>query len=432
MFSKVILLIVFCMSITLLLDNSAFADVISPKKQTKLNFSSDDIVCKEGLIRVTNVNDNHPACVKISSVTKLVKFGWALPVNDVFSAINSGEIPSVGTVKILDTVKVFGNSGILDPKPRVVGYNVIFEACAKSTVRAPEVVVVSDSEAKRVKLAESIETDTCQTTAVQIKSANPESIKATMTNKGGITAKINSLENKISGLEQNIARERVKLSGVTNDTASGTVSDATQKIVELRNNITKTKDELNRYKLALYVEPVDISRLKSKSFLESPIDGSITKLSVHKSNIQPQTQLKNILMYNSLFQVCAKDKAIHAPEVLVTSDFETQSVRLADDISPNSCQINTVQISTENPQSISISLKNKGGISSSIDELEKKVSDLQEKIKTEKQRLEILIHQTPRSLTYDLEVTKLTENMERLRDDLNRAKVEMFSVLNAR
>ncbi|WP_048097065.1 hypothetical protein [Candidatus Nitrosarchaeum limnium] len=432
MFSKIILLIVFCMSITILLDNSAFADVVSPKKQMKLNFSSDDVVCKEGLIRVTNVNDNHPACVKISSVTKLIKFGWALPINDVFSAMNSGEIQSVGTVKILDTVKVFGNSGILDPKPRVVGYNVILEACAKSTVRSPEIVVVSDSEAKRVKLAERIEIDTCQTTAVQIKSANPESIKATMTNKGGITAKITSLENKISGLEQNIASERAKLSGVTNDTTS-TISDTTQKIVELRNNITKTKDELNRYKLALYVEPTEISGLKFKPFLESPIDGSsLTKLSVHKSNIQPQTQLKNILMYNSLFQICAKDKAIHAPEILVTSDFETQSVRLADDISPNSCQINSVQISTENPQSISISLKNKGDISSSIDELEKKVSDLQEKIKTEKQRLEILIHQTPRSLTYDLEVTKLTENIEHLRNDLNRAKVEMFSVLNAR
>ena len=418
------------MSLTLLLDSSAYADVVSPKKQMKLSFSSDDVICKEGLIRVNNINDNHPACVKISSVTKLVKFGWALPLSDVFSAINSGELQSVGDVKILDTVKVFGKSGILDPKPRVVGYNVILEACSKSTVRSPEVIVVSDSEAKRLILAERVEAGVCQTTAVQIKSANPESIKATMTNKGGISTKISNLENKINGLEQNLSSERAKLSGSENETASDIVSSTTQKIVELRNNITKTKDELNRYKLALYVEPIDISTLNSKSFSASTINGSsITKLAIHKSNIQPQTQLKNILLYNSVFQICAKDNAIRAPEVLVTSDFETQSIRLADDVSQNSCQINTVQISSENPQSISISLKNKGGVSSTIDELETKVSDLQEKIKTEKQHLEILVRQTPRSLNYDKEVTVLTEKIERLRSDLNHAKVELFNTL---
>jgi hypothetical protein len=54
--------------------NNAFADILPPKKQMKLSFSSNEIICKEGLIRITNANDQ-PACVNISSVNKLVKFG---------------------------------------------------------------------------------------------------------------------------------------------------------------------------------------------------------------------------------------------------------------------------------------------------------------------------------------------------------------------
>jgi predicted nucleic acid-binding Zn-ribbon protein len=430
--SITIILLIMTVIISGIVSQQVFADVVSPKKQMKLSFSSDEIICKEGFIKVTNTNDKS-ACVKTSSVNKLVKFGWANPIDAVSLEMSkSGELQSIGTVMILDKVKVYGESKIIDPTLRVVGYNVVFEACAKSTVRAPEVIVISDSEAKRVILSERIEANTCQTTAVQIKSANSESIKATMTNKGGISVKITSLENKISGLEQNIVSERAKLSGVSTDTVTD-VSEITQKISELRNDITKTKDELNRYKLALYVNPIEISGLKSKSSSDSPIEGSsITKLSMQKSTIQPQTQPKNILLYNTVFQICAKDNAIHAPEVLVTSDFETKSVRLADDVFPNSCQRNSVQISTEAPQSISLLLKNNGALSSSIDELQNKVSDLQVKIKTEKQRLEILIHQTPRSVNYDQEVTALTAKMEQLRNDLNRAKVDMFSVLNTR
>jgi len=408
----------------------AFADVVSPKKQMKFSFSSDEIICKEGFIKVTNTNDN-PACVKISSVNKLVKFGWANPISAASLDLSkSGELQSVGTVQILDKVKVYGESKIIDPTLRVIGYNVVFEACAKSTVRAPEVIVISDSESKRVILSERIEANSCQTTAVQIKSANPDSIKATMTNKGGISVKISSLENKIKGLEDNLVSERAKLSGIPNDIVSD-VSETTQKIVDLRKDITKTKDELNRYKLALYVDPTEIPGITPKPHLESSVDSSfITKLSIQKSNIQPQIQPKNILLYNAVFQICAKDAAIHVPEVLVTSDFETKSVRLSDDISSNTCQRNSVQISTEKPQSISLSLKNKGDLSSLIDEAQNKVADLQIKIKTEKQYLEILIHQTPRSVNYDQEVTALTVKIEQLRNDLNHAKVDMFSLLN--
>ena len=411
----------------------AFADVVSPKKQLSLSFSSDDIVCKEGFIKITNTH-NDPACVKISSVDKLVRFGWAMPVDKTLLDMRmSGDLQPVGTVKILDKVKIFTDSGRLDSEPRSVGDNVVFEACTKSTVRAPEVAIMSDSEVKRVKLSEKIDANTCQITATTIKSSDPESIKATMTNKGGITAKITSLENKINGLKENLINERAKLSGVTSDTTSETVLQASKKISELRNDIIKTKDELNKYQLALYVQPTHISELKSKTYSESPVIGaSITKIAVQKSLIQPTTQPKNVLSYSTIFQICAEKNAIHAPEILVTSDIQTKSVKLSDDIAPNTCQRSSVDIGTENAKSITITLKNKGEISSSIDALEKKIFDIQEKLKTEKENLANLIHQKPRSLDYNKMVTLQTEKIEQLRTELNNAKVSLYGILNTR
>ena len=54
-----------------------FSELLPPLKQFKLGISVEDVTCKEGLELIKKY-DNTPACVKPSSVTKLIERGWAL------------------------------------------------------------------------------------------------------------------------------------------------------------------------------------------------------------------------------------------------------------------------------------------------------------------------------------------------------------------
>ena len=50
---------------------------LSPRAQISLGVPLDEISCKEGLHLVFKLRDNSPACVKPSSVEKLIERGWA-------------------------------------------------------------------------------------------------------------------------------------------------------------------------------------------------------------------------------------------------------------------------------------------------------------------------------------------------------------------
>jgi hypothetical protein len=50
---------------------------VSPRVQISLGVPLDEISCKEGLHLVFKLRDNSPACVKPSSVEKLIERGWA-------------------------------------------------------------------------------------------------------------------------------------------------------------------------------------------------------------------------------------------------------------------------------------------------------------------------------------------------------------------
>jgi len=50
----------------------------SLKTQIKNGISPDSIICIEGLELIFKLRDNSPACVKPSSISKLVERGWAI------------------------------------------------------------------------------------------------------------------------------------------------------------------------------------------------------------------------------------------------------------------------------------------------------------------------------------------------------------------
>lgn len=52
-------------------------DMLSPRKQTEQGIPPLGVVCKLGLQLILKLSDDSPACVKPSSIDKLVARGWA-------------------------------------------------------------------------------------------------------------------------------------------------------------------------------------------------------------------------------------------------------------------------------------------------------------------------------------------------------------------
>jgi len=57
----------------------ATSKIFSPKQQIQNNVQPADILCGTGLMLIFKASDNSPACVKPSSILKLVERGWANP-----------------------------------------------------------------------------------------------------------------------------------------------------------------------------------------------------------------------------------------------------------------------------------------------------------------------------------------------------------------
>ena len=72
----------------------------SPLKQFKSGTVAKDVQCKEGLQLVIKAEDGSPACVKPSSVTKLVLWAWAKLTND--NTQSSGEDQSSNKIITLE------------------------------------------------------------------------------------------------------------------------------------------------------------------------------------------------------------------------------------------------------------------------------------------------------------------------------------------
>ncbi len=130
----------------------SYADIIPPKHQSKIGMTDDDIVCESGLFKVVRVGTNSVACVKPSSVSKLVNNGWAKAVDEkkLNDAINKKSI-QVGKINVLGTFPIKTNVGKLASGAPIASYDLVFEICASTPIYAPDVLIKSDSETKRKK-----------------------------------------------------------------------------------------------------------------------------------------------------------------------------------------------------------------------------------------------------------------------------------------
>ena len=408
----------------------SYADVISPKKQASLNFLPEDIVCKEDLVKLYKINTGKAACVEPSSATKLVEFGWASPLSeDMKSDIITKKATPAGTVKTVNVLKQVGAAGKLDTTPRINAFNYVFEACAgEKNIRAPEVVVTSDSETKSIKLASQLKAEQCRTTSTIIKANDPQSISSVLLNKGGITKKINDMESNLTMLLSQLEQEKKLLTSSSGDAKK--TSEITQKIVNLKKEINSQRYDIQKYQLFLFADPKKPSKLPTlTSFTGKPVEGLSAEIISLARHVSQPKESQQIISYNVIFGACAGPELVRIPMVVISSDEEIIPAKIADKIPSNTCQQSVAKILAKDKNSIEIAIDSKQSISSKINEIETNITELVEQLNLANKNLTNLLTADLTDPKINEEITMTTTKISDLRSKITAKKAEVASLL---
>jgi len=140
-------------------------------------------------------------------------------------------------------------------------YSVIFKVCAgDQTMRAPEVIVSSDSAVKNVKLNKVINANACKTTATMIKAFDSNTIKIKKVDKSKINTMITAAEKNLAKIKSKISEKNIDLEELLTSLPGGNnslkpenvknVNALTTELSELRKEL---KDARSEYYRLLYV-----------------------------------------------------------------------------------------------------------------------------------------------------------------------------------
>jgi superfamily II RNA helicase len=158
----------------------------------------------------------------------------------------------VNTIAVVTLV----DSDRLLPKEKPGTFSYIFEACAGTNdIINPEVIVSSDGESKKIKLAKDLKANECQVSVAKIKSSTKELISAIVFDRGGMTKVIKDLENNITAIKDQLKVEKSNLKNLINEKPepadlSKKVSEITDQIVKLRKDLD---DSRQKYYRTLYL-----------------------------------------------------------------------------------------------------------------------------------------------------------------------------------
>jgi len=421
----------------------AFADVSSPKKQIKIGIEETEVVCKANLVKVYRINADSTSCFTPSSAQKLIDMGVAkeIPKDKLEAKKSFRQNSPIGTVTGITTVKQFGEEGRLSSSLRVIDYVHVFEVCAKDkTIRAPEVLMTSDSESKKVKLAQKIMADKCYTSSAKIKATDPASINASLTNRGMVTDKITELETKVKDIQQKLSvlkkslPEEAKLgSAALDEDGKKKISSTATEISQLRKDLNQAKGELNKYLFALHspMQPKSSDFAKQKlTFTGVPLkDTSVNLMSITKQTSGTKDQSStfgDLKVYNVVFEACTGKDVLMAPEVKVTSDSEEKTVRVSERIIANSCLMSTAKINAKDASSIALEIANRGDISVKIAELEKRIDSMSEEQVKHQTELNKLAVQSEKPDDYEKKVSDLSSKIIQLRNEIRDAKFQLY------
>ncbi len=413
----------------LIIPTSVLADVAAPKKQTNLGVSQDKVVCKENLFKIILKSNGKALCVKPSSAIKMIERGLTKSTSTDLAKTFMDETKNkspVGNVKKIAVLGIEAGSKIFRSTPPFTSYKVIFEICANDfPLIAPEVILASQTATNYVKIANNFPENTFEINAGTVAAINPETIEVTLVNQGGVTKKINQLQNTVSDLKQKLESEKSKLSARVEEGDIDKQRERISSISQLRTELNYAKEELNRYLFALNLTP----KIKTqdlaipKTFTGIPIEGvTVTKLAANKQLVQDG--------YDVAFEMCAASQMVRLPIVTVSSDMESKTVKLADRIIPNTCQVTGAKIKASSADTIKVSIGDTAEKSAIVVGLEKKISELTDSLQAEKLTLKNLIHLAPRPSDFNDQAAKIAENVINLRSEINLLKVQLYSILN--
>lgn len=417
----------------------AFADVIAPNKQLDLDFNPDEIVCKEHLVKVIRTTDNMPICVSPDTVDDLVERALVVaPEPEVVLQVSEQQSKSIGKVTHVATTKQFKNPGEVETFPKINAYNYVFKVCAfEEKIRSPEVIITSDSETKSVKMPRDIKAEDCHTSAVKVKATNPDSISSKLLNHGGVSEAIKEMEDKITSILENLREKRQKLVTILEEPPSSErkkkMSANHQQIADLKLELKNTRAELQKYLLFLSLNSnTNISPvIKNKSITGVDVDGVLSEIiSVHEALIQSEQRPENSMTYNVIFEICTSTAPLRIPIVELTSDVGMTTIRMAEKVVTNSCQISTGKINALNSNTISITLAGQTQSSDIIIDLEKKIESLKTQLSEEQKKLALsAVSSSMSKEEREISISESTVKLHELRLELNKAKAELHKIL---
>lgn len=412
--------------------SQALADVISPRQQMKLDFTAEQIICGEGLVKITKNTSGKISCVKPSTAEKLAEMGWAKKLTaekiQEISTKKQKKGESAGTITKIATLKQTTKAVKSGASAGISGYAYVFDACSTNKViRTPEIFVTSDSETKNVKLGSMLKANSCYTSSVIIKAADPNSISAVLLNKGGISEKISSLESQISDLKSRItaAKQKIPVSG--DDPNPENLNN----IATMKKELKSLQDQLRRYLMVLYVPPnVKATKLDiPKSVTGQPLEGMTTALiSVTESVAKPDSNNVDLKRFNVVFEACAGSDTIRLPVITISSDTESVDVKLVERIIPESCQVGIAKINGIDSSSIESKISGNSGISKQISSLEKLIEEKQTLLADKKSKLGVLFAKQLDETGYQV-AEQLTLEISELRNDLLETRAKLYGLM---
>lgn len=415
----------------------------SPREQMDSGISPVNVICKPGLTLVVRSSSDSSVCVKKISSEKLLEMGWAIKVSSLLE--RNPQLSNIADVTTVKIVPVFVDKQRLDTNPNIVkSFNYIFEACAKSSfIRSPQVLVVSDSETKSVILSESMQPKSCQMSSTVIKANDMNSIKSSMIKKTDLSIIIGDLESKVATLKDTLAKEKKELASLAQQSPQPTdaakkISEKTDKIISLRDELNSARADLQKNQYALIVG------VKTPPKIEPPVDAEeetmmdpTEKNQPHVNTIKVVSQFSDagrlksdplVSSFNFVFEACAGENKIIFPEILVRSDTEIKTIKMSEQLDALSCQTSSTVIKAADTKSITGTLVTTGDISITIKELEAKIDSLKENLAMDKKRLNDLTKQTPQPDDFREQITDVTEKIINQRNELNQAKQELVNL----